>query len=666
MAAPLPSRSLPDPAKLRNKLLALQMRFASLQGRHDELLQQQKTLISRIALAKARIELAPLAAETFKYLQEKAHARAVGEFEDLLSAFVTDVLPEAGNVRLELGTERGAPALDILLDNNGNMEDILDGNGGGLTNVIVTALTYGALARTKNRAFVTLDEPDCWLKASRVPDFTRVIAQVANPQTSPSGEQSGGFQTLMISHNSVSLMDEGAHILTLSEEDGIPSVESTSGFRAWASNGQEGLRWIEVENFRRHLRTRVPLCPGLNVLAGDVNLGKSTLFVTALRAIAYGDVSDSMVRHGANQATVRVGLENEVVLELVRYRKTSGFKTIFRKYVAGALTNEGPMEGRSVPGFVTEILRIERVDDLDIQLRSQKEPVFLLNEAASRRARLLSVGRESGLLQLLIEKHRLALKRDREMVRNDEQELNGVNRTLAAMAPLGSLSAMVPLLTGLLEDLQAGVADTSRLAALCAKLEPLQARALLAQQESGRLGHELHAPALLPTRELSQLIARLAGTYPLAQLPALDEPPGAPALRDTVDLKNCIKQLAATAGAERILEALPAAPGPLQQQPAAKLDALIRALEAGQACGELLAKLPPAPAAAALADVAALSRTVILLDRQAQAGKEFTVQEKTAAQAEASAAAELHALMDALGTCPVCSKPFGDGEAPHA
>ena len=76
-----------DLERLNRRYTALQMRFAALQGRAKELQVQKTRLTTDISLAKGRIELAPQAAEVFNYLQEQAHARAVGEFEDLLSAF---------------------------------------------------------------------------------------------------------------------------------------------------------------------------------------------------------------------------------------------------------------------------------------------------------------------------------------------------------------------------------------------------------------------------------------------------------------------------------------------------------------------------------------------------------------------------------------------------
>lgn len=683
-----------DVTELRKKLLGLQLRTSTLDGRSAELKIQHAKLKASIAIAKARIDLAPMAAEAFTYLQEKAHARAVGEFEELLSAFVADVIPEAGAIRLVLGTERGAPALDIILDNSGNDEDILHGNGGGLTNVVVAALTYAALARTNNRPLVVLDEPDCWLKASRVTNFTKVIAQVANPELDEHGHVcSQGIQTLMISHNSTSLMDPGAHILQLADEDGVPVVESSSGASTWVDDSHEGLRFIEVENFRRHLKTRVNLCPGLNVLAGDINLGKSTLFFGALRALAYGELSDAVIRHGAASAKVRVGLENQVMLEVERYKRSTGFKTIYRKYVSGVLTNEGPMEVRSVPGFIAEVLRIAPVDGLDIQLRSQKEPIFLLNETASRRARLLSVGKEAGLLQSLIERHRTEHKRDKEFVKKEEINLAEISRTLRALAPLSSLSSMSSILCGMLDEL-ADEAETRKSLETCIyALTPLQAKIKLLEAHEEDLQSNIEAPTLSDTQGIARLLGQLQATHQLALVPDLPEPPAAvtpvdtltlarqvdviergmqadtvlgamqsapvvPPIADTTPLKAAIGIIDKGLKASSLLEALPVAPAVPVIAEIAKLKAHISVIAKGLKASVVLERLPTPPAIPELVDSAAMAYRVNVLEKLAADGKKLATTAKKEEQQLETAKTALHDVMNELGVCPTCETPF--------
>jgi hypothetical protein len=740
-----------DLERVARRYSALQLRFAGLQGRAKELQLRQTSLVREISLAKARIDLAPAAMEAFTYLQEQAHARAVGDFEELLSAFAADVVPDAGKIRLELGTDRGAPSLEILVDNGGDLEGILKGNGGGLTNVVVTGLGFSALARTANRQLMLLDEPDCWLKAKNVPSFTKVIAEVANPRLDADGVMQPGCQTLMISHNDISLMDEGAHIQDLQIErsvtefaarcgvavnyvgevslcayvvwvpgkagtkdhievryrndpeaddeqnaltKGFPYIQSIGGARAWADD-MPGLRWIEVENVSRHVKTRLELSPGLNVLAGDVNCGKSTLYFTALRAVAYGESDDTMIRHGADSAIVRLGLENNVVVELVRKRK-GGPKAEYFLYESGVRTHKQVPENKGekyVPEFVTKALRVSRVDGLDVQLRSQKEPIFLLNETPGRRAQLLSVGRESGLLQAVIERHRLKNRRDKEQVKRDEIELNLVNRTLTLLSPLGSMAALVELMDASLEEARAAGESLQGARTLVARLAPLESKVKLLAAVGDQLSAVPEAPVFVPTAPLTDLVSRLERTHILAQVPDLPTAPVAPVPADTRQLQALlvsIEQGQYAGELESMLPAVPVAPsladtGRLQslltaiekgQQAAAlegllpsapelaqladtgRLTSLITAIGKGQTAAAALGLLPQVPELPLMADTTDLRHSGVALSKQAEAITTLEKDEK-AAVAEATAADEAeHALKHELGVCPACDRAF--------
>jgi hypothetical protein len=703
-----------DLERLSRRYGALQLRFAALQGRAAEL-QTQKTKLSRdIALAKARIELAPEAAEAFKYLQDRAHAEAVGEFEDLLSACVADVVPDAGKIHLELSTKSGAPALDILLDNGGDLENILEGNGGGLTNVVVTGLGFAALSRTANRQLMVLDEPDCWLKAKYVPNFTKVIAEVANPRTEADGTQLPGCQTLMISHNDIGLMDEGAHIQDLRiehdlnafaarlgvavehkgevgdcahvvwvpaqgarpahlevryREDGLgdeeqnaltkgfPYIEAIGGARAWPDD-MPGIRWVEVINLRRHVMSRLELSPGLNVLTGDINGGKSTLYFTALRAMAYGETDDTMIRHGADSAVVRMGLENDVVLEMVRNRKGAP-KVLYRRYEAGVLVNEGRQETRSdAPSFITEVLRIGRVDDLDIQLRSQKQPVFLLNEPPARRAQLLSVGRESGLLQALIERHRLQHRRDKEQVKRDELELNLVNRTLTVLAPLGDMAGLQDIMNDMLSEAQVKAAKVDGLRALIGRLAPLESRVRLSDAAGDKLKVVIKEPVYVQTKPLTALIARLERTQALAQLPDVRTGPTAPDLKDTKRLATLLVTIEKGETAGKVAALLPTAPVQPQLADTKRLTTLLAALVKGRTADAATRLLPTAPTAPLLKDGTAIRRDGVNLSRKQEAVQTHEKEEKTAQAEVLSADEALHKLKHELGVCPTCHQAF--------
>lgn len=709
-----------DLDRLNRRYLGLQLRLSQLQGRATELKGRQTRLASDVSLAKGRLELGPQAMAAFTYLQEKAHARAVGQFEDLLSAFIDDVIPGEGKIRLELGTERGAPALDIMLSNGGDLEDIYSGNGGAMTNVVVTALGFSALSRTRNRQLMLLDEPDCWIKSLNVPAFTKVIAEVSNPRQNVDGTWSSGCQTLMVSHNDVALMDEGAHIQDVRVEydlekfaarlgadiryigevtecayvnwvaedggkghievryrpafegdeeqnaltKGFPCVENISGARSWAAmdDGAPGVRWIEVENVRRHIKTRLELSAGLNVLTGNVNSGKSTLLFAALRAMAYGETDERLIRHGADQAVIRLGLEGDMMLELVRNRKGSP-KVVYRLYERDELLHEAsPVNRGGVPDFVRKALKIERVDDLDIQLRHQKEPVFLLNEPSSRRARLLSVGKESSLLQDLIEKHRLTVRRDKDQIKRDEIELNEVNRTLTVLSPLASLTGLAEILTGLLAEARVATEQLAHTRKTVELLAALASKARLGTAYQKALGVVIGVPRLQDTGALTRAVAQLAANREKALLPNLPLAVTTPTLFSTEPFARSITRLEVSSAKARLpsIGAVPQAPHLTDTQ---TLSAAITRICNGDKA-KLVALLPMLPVAPALMDTSQLRETGIKLSKgHAMVSTLHADAEKV--QVELGEATSAFAEFKAqVGVCPLCDHAF-DGHS-HA
>ncbi|MGQ9669679.1 MAG: AAA family ATPase [Desulfosoma sp.] len=66
---------------------------------------------------------------------------------------------------------------------------------------------------------------------------------------------------------------------------------------------------LVIENFMTHQQTVLELHPGVTVLTGRNNTGKSAI-VEALRCVAENPASASLIRHGAPKAVVRLELDD--------------------------------------------------------------------------------------------------------------------------------------------------------------------------------------------------------------------------------------------------------------------------------------------------------------------------------------------------------------------
>lgn len=458
---------------LKSRLDGLTFRSYGLQGRIQELELRNTELVNAVALAKARTAVVPEVDSLLEALQIRAHERSLGIFEKLLTAIVKDVIPTAGDVKLELGTERGLPALHFNFINDGVLEDIYESSGGAVTNVVILGLRIAALSRSKNRRLLVLDEPDCWVKPDRITKFVKVVSDVA---------EQAKVQTFFVSHHDLSFFEDYVSIIELAADDtGKVYVSKNQPKLQWENDEDPGIRYIHLQTFKSHHDTKLFFGPGVTGLIGDNDLGKSNAVNASLKAVAYNESDDRFIHRDFDEAIIEIGLEKGYVIRWARKRKGSP-KVTYTLLKDGEVIAEGRPEKRGeVPAWVQEHLKICRVEDLDVQLGYQKNPVFLLDEAPSKRASILSVGKESSHLTSLIESFGQQKRRDREIIKSGEIELaRNTMRLYAkpavvkASSSIESLSQRLPVFVEqarTFESLRKVVSNLSQLERQCAQLQ---------------------------------------------------------------------------------------------------------------------------------------------------------------------------------------------------
>lgn len=534
---------------------ALRLRHARAHGEMEQCARQHAELTEKVSMAKGRLAVADEVASLLDAMQNRAHERSVGLFEQLLTAVLQDVLPDKGQVRLQLSTERNLPSLDVLIENQDALEDVLEGNGGAVTNVISAGLRYAALARSSNRRFIALDEPDCWLKPDRVPAFVRVLADVS-AQT--------GVQTLVISHHDVSYFEGHANIVRLRREDGRVEVETLEPRLAnWPDDETPGIRAIRLENFRAHTDTRLEFGPGLTAIVGDNDLGKSTAIISSMRALGYGESDDSCISHGADFARITLWLEAGRRIVWLRKRKGSP-KVTYELWDGDKQVAEGrPTTRGSVPEWVQQHLGICKVDELDIQVGGQKSPVFLLDAPPSRRAQVLSVGREAGYLHQLLDSYAELKRRDREIVRDGDARVARLALVLGKRPYLESCERVLVRAADKARAITQLDERRRKLEAALARMASLQETVRLRSMQVAAFGElPSEAPKLTSLEPLAKLIARIERAQALERLSvgALPEVPVRPPLERLREMGSRIARLSRLVSAGDRLESMPDVP----------------------------------------------------------------------------------------------------------
>lgn len=426
---------------------------------------EYNALKSEVSLSMVRVSWQPDVKEFLDYLQWQEHEKSVGAYEKLLSAFMEEVLPGYRKVVFELTTERNAPALNIFIKKGENMppEDALMGTGGSVTNILVTGLRIISLLRSGKRKFLVLDEPDCWLNPDYIPAFSKVINEMAKEL---------GIQIFLISHYVNSTFSGIDHTVHLYKNGNRLDTNILGEIPIW-EDGEEGIKSIMLRDFQAHTDTYIPLSPGVTLLTGDNDIGKSAI-VTALRSIFYGKGNKTNIRHFCDKASVSIEFTGNRLLCWERNNKGKYKESYVMLDENHDIDN--PLhrnDGASLPDWLMEETGIGLIDGLDIQLAWQKEPLSLLGEAPPMRAKALAVGSEADYVQGMMGLSKEDFNDAKASVKQGEKKLESWRVQLEYLKDIGKLKQNYDLINEEIQGSQENIKKIQRVKELISRIEVL-------------------------------------------------------------------------------------------------------------------------------------------------------------------------------------------------
>jgi len=373
--------------------------------------EETSRLVKDVSLAKGRLDYQEEVTQFMEQIQDQLHEKTVGRYEKLLTAILRDVFPdEEDKIVIEISTKRNMTAINFSIETaSGHKEDVMDGRGGSIANVLSIGLRFISLSQTNLRQFMVLDEADCWLSPARIPAVGKVIHMLA---------EQIGVQTLLISHHDPKAFESHALMVNLMKQ-GDTVVAEPNAEPQWDAE-DKGIRGIYLHNVMSHENTFIPLSKGVTALIGDNDIGKSAV-VTALRALLYGEGGENLIRHGSEKATVTLDLGLEGMLSYERFRKGAK-KTRYALMVPDSREPAHESLEATVPDWLAD-LGFGLAEDLDIQLGHQKRPVFLLNEPDTKRASILSVGKEASWMTAMRKQYKGDVKIDKDIIKQGERRI---------------------------------------------------------------------------------------------------------------------------------------------------------------------------------------------------------------------------------------------------
>lgn len=183
----------------------------ALQRRCDALVARRDAAAERHARAAAQqhrlaeyLSVADLVESALDLLSQQLFGDLARMIELQLSQALQEVLEQPIELKVTRGFNRGSATIEFHIERHGKKENILDGQGGSVANILSVGLRLLALTTLDDkthRRFLVLDEQDCWLHPALVPRLVQMVHAAGKAL---------GFQVLMISHHDPALFDRYA------------------------------------------------------------------------------------------------------------------------------------------------------------------------------------------------------------------------------------------------------------------------------------------------------------------------------------------------------------------------------------------------------------------------------------------------------------------------
>ena len=152
------------------------------------------------------------------------------------------------------------------------------------------------------------------------------------------------------------------------------------------------IKRLSLKNFQSHRETDFEFEPGLNIIVGPSDQGKSSV-IRAMRWLIFNEPRGTgFIRVGETRCQVRMELCNGVVVERIRDESNRTNRYLLEIPGEEAMVFEGfnrevPLEIRQALGIQKMVIDHDRA--IEVNLATQLESPFLLNESGTTRSKIL-------------------------------------------------------------------------------------------------------------------------------------------------------------------------------------------------------------------------------------------------------------------------------------
>jgi hypothetical protein len=227
---------------------------------------------------------------------------------------------------------------------------------------------------------------------------------------------------------------------------------------------------IALKNFMSHVETSFELGPGLNVITGPNNCGKSAI-VAAVQLVCRNHLTgDVVARHGTKECAVTLWTDDGHEITWRRKGKDVSYVIDGTEY--------SRLKGK-VPEILHTILKLPEIEEgdeaFDLHFGLQKEPIFLLDEAGSKAAKFFASSSDAARLMEMQQVHKSRSRDRKASLKHLSQEADELDHQLKALEPVPALRERTDAVIVSYQELQKQVELTDALAYVCQQIIDQQA-----------------------------------------------------------------------------------------------------------------------------------------------------------------------------------------------
>lgn len=513
----------------------------ALQAREDFVMKDKEKIHAEIKEANNFNEEKPEYRKYLENLQKALYEQNINVFNQLLTYFIRDVLKTDKAIEMKLFTSRGMPGISVEAVNNGFNENIIDGSGGAIANIVSTGLRLICLSRLAHRKFIILDEPDCWIKPEFVPSFAKIIGELSRKLR---------IQTIIISHHSWEYFKDYGRVIELDKDGSILENRIKHDTDFDIPKDMDYLKEVTFKRFMSHFNTTYQLHPFLTCIIGKNDLGKSVI-AAAMKALAFNSASDSCVMHNENSAQVfaRSSLGDGFLWERFKVKEKGQEQKVKYSLFKDDDLIASEFNSDYVPSFINDKLRIMKSEEIDVHISSQKTPIFMIGNDVSpaNKAKILSLGKEIIVIQQMM-----------SYIQSKSTEYNAKNRKneplyeqyVRELKLLSGVENFIPTFDELQKKIESLKNEISKLEKLEMFLPEFQQLQKLKEIES--IKDSIKIPQFKDEDNINNLLVELKTGADYSNISKIDSLPALPKLKDETKIKQLVHLLGSLGKSQNI------------------------------------------------------------------------------------------------------------------